>query len=239
MLKALTHQTVEDHKLVEVAGSNLLSTTMESEASSHWKQLRRAIRGARKNGYASEVVEGTFLYCAFYNPEGVTAEFVKNDRVVDDIKTSGILFSNNPDRNSLVLHGMPVEDGVDAHLHLPFFLYSIPQKAISDLIYGRLVVIVAVNHGRIVEALEREGFQVKTRQEGGNSHPYSSMVISSRIDDDPGVPYVAEFRNLNMHIAETIYEFKSIDYLIEIATSMRESAVVALRQRRHESELDT
>jgi len=221
MSRALAHQTAPDNELTEITGEPpLLSTTNEATAPSYWKSLRRIIRHARKDGYASECIEGAFLYAAFYNATGITDENIKNPKLLEAITTSGILSEEEPHLNALIVNTIPPPERIGACLFLPYYLYSIPQRAVDDMLHGRLVVIVVASQGRVAQALERAGFEVI-------SQPGRSFNVSGSVVGTSG-QYRINIPNLPQHFNEMVYEFRSVDYLVGIATSILEAAAKVL-----------
>ncbi len=200
----------------------------------HWISLRRVVRRARAGGYASESVENTFLYVALYRPEGISVDSAQSQypQIAQDLLDSGILFEESRGRNELVISSVPSPEGRGPQLFLPYYLYSLPQTAIIDLLRGRLAILVLVNSGRIVAALEEEGYEV-TIPSGRNDFGSDSLVITATLEDKAGRPFPVELHNLQVHVLETIYEFQSVQYIIEVAAAMRgvaETAVERLSQ---------
>jgi hypothetical protein len=221
MSKALTHQTAPDNQLTEIEGEPpLLSTTMEKPTPSYWKALRRVIRQARKEGYASECIEGAFLYTAFYEAEGITVPALKSAIFVEDIKNSGLLIEGDQVRNALIINAIPPQEQTVSHAFLPYYLYSIPQRAIYDLIYGRLVIVVVVNQGRISQALEKAGFEIVKPPDRSDR----SFIVSGSIVTSSGARYRVDIPNLPLHLNEMVYEFRGVDYLTGVATSILQAA---------------
>jgi hypothetical protein len=209
----------------------LLSAPFQSEADSHWKSLRTIIREARMNGYASVNADNAMLYVAFYNRSGVTEVDIKREELPRDVIASGILSETDRDRDAILVNQIPPDDGRGHNVFLPFYLYPIQRWALSDLLHGRLVLVVLVNPGRIMEALERDGFLVRDADHG-NYRPQKSFVISCELQtagcDDK---YWMELHNFSFHIQEIVQEFKSVDYIVEVARATRREAQNALLQQ--------
>lgn len=224
MSKARKRQLAEDGTLTELEGeASLLTTHFESEASSHWRTLRRIIRNARGRGYASDSVDGAFLYVAFYHPNGFDEDALGDSALVQDLLGSEILFQGkDKERNALVITGVPPHEGIGAQPFLPYFLYTIPKKAIFDLLHGRLTIIVLSNAGRVFAALEEDGFDVSlpTRRHDLSA---GSFVIATEVNDALGGSYVVELHNMSFHVSEVLHEFKSLDYLVEVMRSTRDT----------------
>ncbi|MFF1696867.1 hypothetical protein ACFVXC_25185 [Streptomyces sp. NPDC058257] len=225
MAKALSRQEAKDGTVQTVDGQKTITTIVDSAPTSHWKTLRRVIRNARRDGYASESVDKAFLYVAYYDSSEIEVEAIQNPQFLVDLTSSGLAKSKVDSRNSLEIASVPELESRGPQQYLPYFLYSIPKKAIFDLLHGRLIVIICTNVGHIADALENHGFDVRIPQ--GEGPPIRSMQISSRITHG-GVDYYFETNALGRHVTECIYEFKGIDYLLQIAQKMKESTIPAI-----------
>ena len=230
MSTAIAKQNAIPGEVTDIPGQDpLLTTDIKIRTSAHWKELRRVIRKARTYGYASEPIDGALIYLALYRKEGLTAESinegltaesVKGIPFAEEIERSGI-FDRATDRfpNSLVVHGVPPnEDRGGIRYFLPHFLYSIPHRAISDLLHHRLAIIVLSNPGKLVDAIEAVGLKVSNRSGVPDLEP-GSIVATHRFEDASGGTWHVELHNLNWHIFELIYEFKSIQHLVAVALS--------------------
>lgn len=229
MSTALAHQTAVDGQVFDVDAKPWVSTSIKSNSGDHWKTLRRVIRRARASGYASEAVENSLLYAAFYDSKGVTEELLKNASLPNDLLSSGILIPDRPEENAVVVYGVPIREQSIAATFLPFYLYSIPKKAVFDLLYGRLSIVVIANPGRIREALEAAGFEV-SKGTKMNNLAADSLVVSISAVDEHGDSYNFELHNLLYHMQEVIHEFRSVEHLVDVARAMRDTARDAASQ---------
>ncbi len=228
MANALAKQSAEVGQVTELEGeAPMLTTTFDSSVTSHWKILRRVIRKSRSDGYASEAVDGTLLYAAFFDPDGNHLPTITSSSLPADIVNSGILQTRMPERNSLVINAIPPEEQRAARLFLPYYLYPIPKRAISELIRGQLTIFVIANPAGIMAALEKDGFEVSTRPDCTKQSP-GDLVVSSEVTDDEGNRYHVEMHNLSFHINEVIYECKSVEYVVEVARSMRAASIAGI-----------
>lgn len=232
MARAKAHASAPDGELVEIAGEPpLLSVQMETDATSHWKTIRRVIRESRKTGYSSEAVEDTFLYVALYNVDGVGTDDIEAAQLPADVVNCGILPSSQPDRDGLIINMVPPVLDRGPHVFLPYFLHPIPKRAIFEILHQKLMLFVLVNPGRVLEALEREGFEAWT-QPAPSGRTYGSVVARTEVAGPNGGRYYVELRNLDFHMREVIYEFRSLDYLLDVAREMREGSASTIPQMR-------
>ncbi len=228
MSKAIARREAPDGKLVQIDGERpLIAAELHSNAAAHWKALRQVIRESRKDGYASKGVDGAFLYTAFYNSRGVDEEVIKRSTVPQDVADSRILSPEDPERNAIVMNFIPTEEGRGAQLFLPYFLYAIPKRAIFDLLHGRLFVCVLVNPARIMAALEEDGFEVSIPTTPVRN-ALDSMIVTTKIIDESSRTYRARLHNIGFHVAEMIYEFKGLQYVVEVARCMRDALRLAI-----------
>jgi hypothetical protein len=234
MERALAKQHAVPGTITHIPGDDdpLLTMQLETKIDTHWRELRRLIRSARRNGYASEVIDGAMLYLAFYREEGLSQESVRDSRVAEDLKRSGILDRiNDSFPNSLVIHEVPPQnDRGGLRYLLPHFLYEVPHRAITDLLHRRLAIVVLSNPARFADALEGVGLEVSNRSGIPNLEP-GSIVVTHRFRDGSGREWQAELHNLHWHIFELIYEFKSVQHLVATALRMRDVAQEAFVAR--------
>ena len=225
MTRAVAKQHVVPGTITQIPGDDdpLLTAQLETPTSTHWKELRRVIRNARRNGYASEVIDGAMIYLAFYREEGVSQDSVRDSRLVEDLLRSGILDRiNEKFPNSLVMHEVPPQnDRGGLRYFLPHFLYAIPYRAISALLHRRLAIVVLSNPARFADALEAVGLEVSNRS-GIPNLGAGSIVVTDRFRDGSGRERKAELHNLHWHIFELVYEFRSVQHLVATALRMRD-----------------
>lgn len=232
MARAQAHVDARDGELVPIDGEPpLLTVKMDSEAASHWKTVRRVIRESRQAGYASAAVEDAFLYVALYNADGVGTDDIEATPLPADVVNSGILPSSQPDRDGLIINMVPPVGDRGPHVSLPYFLYSIPMRAIFEILHQKLIVFVLVNPGRVLEALEREGFEAWTEQ-APRGRTFGSIVARTDVLGPDGGRYSVELHNLDHHMRELIHEFKSLDHLVDVARETCEGSATSLRQIR-------
>lgn len=225
MTKALAKQAAKDDGVpVEIPGeAPLMSVGVDTDSGTHWKTLRKLIRDARREGYAVESVDGTFVYVAYYRAGGVGPEDTQDVRLPRDLADAGVLIPGD-ERNAVVLLGIVSEEGPGAGRHLPFWLYDIPRRAVKDLLHGRLAVVVLVNPAGIYRALETTGFSVRSRP---GVHPLGpdAFVVHARAEDDERHQVELALHGLAWHVSEVVEEFKSVHYIVEVAEAMRDAAV--------------
>jgi len=65
---------------------------------------------------------------------------------------------------------LPAKDD-DGHVPfmLPFYLYEIPQRAIREMVEGKLMIMAYMNAGRVERAPSDAGLTVKPKKKGGKN----------------------------------------------------------------------
>lgn len=227
MENALTRQEAPDGEVVELQDeAPLLNVRFESSAASYWPQLRRVIRNARTSGLATELAEPGLLLVAFYNKNGVSADPLK-DLPLPHLFQEQMFPGEMRGENQAVIHAVPANDPGRINMFLPYYLYSIPKKAIFDIVRGRLVVAVIVNPAFIFRALEADGFEIRRQAR----HPHSA-VVSAALTLDDGSTFRADLHNLNFYLNEIVHEFKGIMHLVETAKALRENMAAVIEHQR-------
>lgn len=157
---AKSHRDTPFDTVTELDGQPHITMSIDTDQYSRWGDLRRAIRKARADGHSYFSIDGFVGYALFYNASGVTPEDTEQGNLPGDIGAS-LMDDGLESRNSITLVSIPAEED-DRHLPhlLPFFLYKIPQRAINDILRGRLVIMAVMNSARIEKLLTTEGYEV-------------------------------------------------------------------------------
>lgn len=159
----------------EVDGVHHITLSKDGDDRHHWPELRRAIRKARREGYAFFSIDGFVGYSVHYNPDGITSEDMGREELVRDV--SEHLTIRNSDRNSLTIGTLPIDE--DSHYAteiMPFFLYDIPQRAMKEMLRHQLVVTTLLNIGRVEKALADAGFEIIRKSNDVRSFAYATEL---------------------------------------------------------------
>jgi hypothetical protein len=78
-----------------------------------------------------------------------------------------------------------------------------------------------INPLRLIEALERDGFRV-SNPSGRNDLTSGSLLVSLDTRDALGRPYSAEISNIEFFVMEAVFEFKGVDFILDVARTMRQ-----------------
>lgn len=235
MSAALSHQTAKLDELIKEDGETLaLWTGVIAPVTTHWKSLQRVVRKARRNGYGSECVDDTFLYVAIYSAEGLSPESTSySSRLQEDLSNPALLVEDNGNRgNVLSIVRIPTEEQAGPQLFRPFYLYPIPRSAISDILHGRMIILVLFNESKLAEALEKAGFSVEFSSEVKRS----PMMVKGSVITSSGNEYHAQPSDMRDHFDEIIYEFRGRDSIVQVAKVMFGAAANVLAELEQESE---
>jgi hypothetical protein len=224
MTKAHLWGSVEPDLPQEFEGERIIAARGQAtDRPSRWPLIRKLIREARRTTYASAAVDDAFLYVALYDAEGLAKDRMAHamDSLPKDLVSSGI-FLEDRSRNSLLTNFVPHAESGSPQLFLPYYLYPLPRRAISDILHGRLLLMNLMNPGRVAEALESEGFSVRPAegQKGFSSDPF---VVTTEFSDDQGTSYQGQMQNLRMHLDEMVMEFLPLTYLVDVARTMHQA----------------
>lgn len=236
MLDAVLRQSVPEGEVLELSSGPLISIANRRPDEGHWKELRRLIRLARSSGYAGCLIDDAFFYSVFYQKGGISEELIQHPGFTDDMLSSGFLHRENGGPNSMVLIEVPPSGRRDSRAYLPFYLFSLPKRAIFELLRRELLVMVSVNPGKVEDYLRDRGFDVRSAD--GNL-AYDSLTVMNTFTVDSGQSFGVELHGLEHYVNETVYEFRSIDFIAQAANDMlavaEEQAVGGMAQRTFDS----
>jgi hypothetical protein len=160
MSRMVDHRDAAVNDITRIAGDPSIQLLLDEEAEPQWAELRRAIRKARRDGYAYFSIDGFVGYGLFYDRSGVDLKAVDLPSLAEDIKSTLTLASTK--QNSITVSSVPDEErDFFSNMVLPVFLWEVPRIAINDILRGRLVISAIFNSARVEELLEAEGFTVR------------------------------------------------------------------------------
>ena len=214
---------MKDDSIATIDGIPNLMFRVPHADTHHWSDFRRAIRKARRDGYAFFSIDDFIGYGVHYREEGVTEEHVKRflplyaEHVenkllpVDEASNRFLLIRQIPMLEEYDTEGFPI---------MRFFSYDIPQIAVTDLLRNRLLVAVAVNFGRIDSALVDHGFTVSginaDREHDG--YPYS-IVVAWEGGETFRVQIPMTY--VSREVERALYEFSGLDDIIQHVAAVK------------------
>lgn len=220
MDRAKAHRDLPFHSITELGDSHHIAVSVRDEQAPHWAELRRAIRRARVDGYSFFSLDEFVGYAIFYDPNGVTEENVKNSSLPDDIMNS--IFTDSGDvRASQTISAMPSkEDDRFGHLVLPFYLWQVPQRAISEILRGKLMISATYNTGRIEQLFRAEGIEVKLeRPLAGKDARTFTYVVRADFPGQGCVEYHSGAPWRDMFTA--VHEFRGATSVVQRALAIK------------------
>lgn len=147
------------HKSTKIGDQHVFSFSIPEEEQPHWKELRHAIRQARRDGYAYFELGGFVGYSVIYNSAGVTKEQIQSTSMLESV--AGLVHEQIGDRNSITVSSVPDDDDDTYSAKvLPFYLWEVPQRAIQDILRHRLIVVATYNSGWMEKLLTDAGLTV-------------------------------------------------------------------------------
>lgn len=164
---ATASKNVPFHKTTKVGDQHVFSLSISEEEQPHWKELRRAIRQARRDGYAYFELGGFVGYSVFYNSAGLTDEQTQSSSLAENV--ASLVHEEIGDRNSITVSAVPDDDNTYSAQVLPFYLWEVPQRAIQDILRHRLAIVATYNSGWMEKLLTEAGLTVipdKTSRDG-------------------------------------------------------------------------
>lgn len=163
------------HEYAKIGDQYHFSLQLDNEEQPHWAELRRAIRAARRDGFAYFELGGFVGYALFYNAQGVTGEDIKASPLPQHVV--GLLHEEIGDRNSITVSQMPddEDDAWNSNV-LPFYLWDVPQRAIRDLIRKRLLVTASYNSGWMEKLLTDAGLTVIPDSGGSDKRAFEVVA---------------------------------------------------------------
>lgn len=156
---AVARKNAPMHEYAKIGDEYYFALLLDNEEEPHWAELRRAIRAARRDGFAYFELGGFVGYSLIYNAHGVTAEDIKVSPLPRHV--AGLMHDETRERNSITVSHLPDndDDAWSAEV-LPFYLWDVPQRAIRDIIRNRLVIIATYNSGWMEKLLVEAGLTV-------------------------------------------------------------------------------
>jgi hypothetical protein len=220
MSTALLHQMAELNVPINEEGERpAVWAGVNPSAASNWKPLQRVVRRARRGGYGSEIVDNAFLYCAFYSADGLSPASIEHVRLREDLANPALLIEDGSFPNVLSTAFIPQVEETSPQLFRPFYLYPIPRASISDLLYGRMMILVCFNEGRITQSLQEAGFDVEY-DPGKKGSP---LAVSGSCTGQNGIEYRFRYENLRYYFDEMIYEFRGRNCIVDAARTMSQT----------------
>lgn len=200
------------HQLTKIGDGHVFAFKLDEEQQPHWKELRRAIRHARRDGFAYFELGGFVGYSLIFNPDGVTKEDIQRSPMPDHVV--GLMHEEIGERNSITVSTLADdEDDSFASKVLPFYLWEVPQRAIRDVLRHRLLITAAYNSGWMEKLLVDAGLTVIPEKSGRDRRGFE-VVATFEWAGEAQVEYHSSVWE-EMYVA--VHEFRGPTAVIERA----------------------
>ena len=206
------------------------------DTDNHWEVLHDLIKQAKKDNVVSCVVDNALVYQVLYYDSPLTYPWAKGlnepiksilqsyDKLITDTKS--ILYSEKEKNFLWVPSHQPPSDS------LPFFLYPLPTDIIMDIMWGRLAIGGAANLGKIANALEEIGLEVKLPKDE-EEFKRSFLSISAKTTLLDGSVVSLELHQIHTIALKMFHEFLSLSGFVNtISQMMKNTEEQALKEMR-------
>ncbi len=214
---------MKDNAITTIDGIPNLVFRLSDRETHHWADLRRAIRCARRDGYAAFSIDNFIAYALFYRKEGVNEEHMSKfkERFVDNVQDS-ITTERQPENRFIMLREIPMQEkhDIDGFPIMRFFDYEIPKIAVKDLLHHRLVVTAMANFARVDYALADRGFKVagisSEKVDAG-----SSYSVDVRWPTEECLRLHVPSGQVSREVERAMYEFSGLEDVIQKVSSVQ------------------
>lgn len=199
------------------------------EQKHHWDKLQSAIRAARQSGYSSIVVDGTALYAVVYredpivlpSPEPFDTSLI--ERLPHDLVESGIFFTEDTSRNALIVTSLSEHlEGQVPVTAVPMLLLGIDLEDRVDLMWGRLLIFVMINPGKVAAALNDAGIDSKF-PERPRDLPRSGLEMKVGFELADGSAWIAELGGMRRYFDRLLFDFITLDVYIQFIRAVADA----------------
>lgn len=189
----------------------------------HWDVIREMAATAKKSGYAARGVDDAFFYVVTYTDSPTIYPWLDNVELpyaqqwAEDYKNS---FPKCADTKKNHICFKSTWDYISGDVPLnvrPFLLYELPVDMRMDILWRRLTIIVSINIGKIVEALERNipGLSARVPENEEELNNFFIPITYEKELPDGSIVSIHRGGNLNDIAASVAFEFMSLEGFVE------------------------
>ena len=134
------------HELTKIGDGYNFNLQLAEEQQPHWEELRRAIRTARRDGFAYFELGGFVGYSLIYNATGVTEEVIKSSPIPRSRRGSDAQGNRRTGTASLSPPSQTTRRGrIQRRCVATVSVGSASERAIQDILRNRLLIMAAYN----------------------------------------------------------------------------------------------
>jgi hypothetical protein len=237
MSRARVFQVAKPGKLIEDANERIgLAVRLDADHKLyHWDLLRELLACAKKNGYASQVVDGAFVYVAIYTDPPTVYPWVQKGEKVPFEETLKLDLDANFPRcadleKNISWFGTSWDHfiGKTPPYIRPLFLYPLPFDIVADMLWGRFAIMVFVNLCKLAEAVEAQGFVTRMPKD---KQEFRQILFSVSTQINLPNGYAAEIHlgSLYRFGARVVYEFLSLQGFVSLVSQMANAMIDATK----------
>lgn len=215
----------------------LLPVRLEVEHSwFHWKEVRELAEKAKMHGYATRVVDGAFFYAVTYTnsptvypwSDGVVMPYA--NEITEDARKAFPLCAD-AEKDVICFHSTwdYLFGNVPASVR-PFFRYKLPADMRLDIMWRRLSIVVYINIGKIVEALEKIGISARVpKSQIELNELFIPFTYQAALPD--GSVINIRGGNLNNIATKVAFEFMSLEGFTESVSQTIKALIEVTKAR--------
>jgi len=196
----------------------------------NWTSLRELVADAKANGFSARPVDDAFLYYAAYSDEPAgyfdseTKELTFGDHLTKSVANLFPQCIGSRQNSAFLMTSIDHNFGdfVPPHFR-PYLWYEIPRDSVIDLLWGRLLIVVAVNMGRLIEALEAEDIKAKLVNVRDPKAPFA-IEVKRRFRQDIGEFEVKAYVSYEQ-IQRLGFEFMTLAGFVDQVKQMLEGSI--------------
>jgi hypothetical protein len=213
MDQATIRKNIGTNKSTKVGDNYVFVSDSQVDDVPHWTELRRAIRLARKQGYSYFSIGGFVGYSVLYNSRGLSDYDFQSTKITENV--SGLIHEEIGDRNSITVSMLPSAAADSIALStLPYYLWEIPQNAITDILWHRLMIVATYNTGWMENLLMRAGLRVLDVKGSRDGRAFE-VIADMKWPNGVTLEYHS---NVWREMVEAVHEFKGPDAVVQRAT---------------------
>jgi hypothetical protein len=220
MAEIAARQTAQDGEPLRLGERNvyIVQHLTSEQSMHHYDILQELTRDAKAQGFAWRTVDDAFVYTAVYRDTPLwlqEGEQIIPEQRVEDYQRANISIAFPAAAKNFAC----IYDVFNSPPFVrPFFLYPLPVDIVMDMMWKRPQIIVTINLGKLVAALQAVGVNARlptNKQESAKLF----LPVSLEIPLPDGRKAYGRLRNLQYYGAQITHEFLSLQGFAKLITS--------------------